>query len=239
MVVTTRRAFPAQVPKPGNLTDLGYTTKLIGNYTNPPHSRVNMRRSTASDVRTSILEAALALLGDHGVSKLSQPSVAKAAGIRQSHLTYYFPTRSDLLKATALHSIESMIGTLAQRAVDGKLSPELLTQIASDMVGDKRRARVVLGLVVTSDEDREIKTFLRDFVERVRAGIGRVVELLGVRADPERIALFHTLVVGAAVLHLARDNAASRRESAAMVRFAVEQLLQNETGIGKKPARET
>jgi AcrR family transcriptional regulator len=198
-----------------------------------------MRRDTAIDVRTSILEAALGLLGDHGVSKLTQPSVAKAAGIRQSHLTYYFPTRADLLKATAMHSIESMIGMLARRASEGKLSPNLLAQIAGDMVGDKRRARIVLGLVAASDEDREIKTFLRDFVDRVRTGIGRVVELLGLPADPNKIVLFHTLVVGAAVLHLARDNAASRRESAAMVRFAVEQLLQDQTGIGKKPVRET
>ena len=198
-----------------------------------------MRRDSDIDVRTTILEAALGLLGDHGVSKLTQPSVARAAGIRQSHLTYYFPTRADLLKATALHSIESMIGMLARRASEGKLSPDLLAQIAGDMVGDKRRARVVLGLVVASDEDREIKAFLRDFVERVRGGIGRVVELLGLPADPERIALFHTLVVGAAVLHIARDNAASRRESATMVRFAVEQLLQDQPESGKKPVRET
>ena len=67
-----------------------------------------MRRDTAVDVRTSILEAALTLLADHGVSRLTQPGVARAAGIRQSHLTYYFPTRADLLKATALYSIESM-----------------------------------------------------------------------------------------------------------------------------------
>ena len=198
-----------------------------------------MRRDSAIDVRTSILEAALTLLADHGVGKLTQPGVARAAGIRQSHLTYYFPTRADLLKATALHSIESMIGMLSRRALDGKLSPELLAQIASEMVSDKRRARVVLGLVVTSDEDREIKTFLRDFVDRVRAGIGRVVELLGLPADPDRIALFHTLVVGAAVLHIARDNAASRRESAAMVKFAVEQLLREQPESGKKPVRET
>jgi AcrR family transcriptional regulator len=184
-----------------------------------------MPRNTAPDVRTSILEAALDLLGDHGVSKLTQPNVARAAGIRQSHLTYYFPTRSDLLKATALHSIESMIGLLARRASDGELSPKMLAQIAGDMVGDKRRARIFLGLVVASDTDREIKGFLRDFVARVRIGVAQVAELLGREADPEHIALFHTLIIGAAILHLARDNAASRREGAAMARFAVEQLL--------------
>ena len=187
-----------------------------------------MRHDTAIDVRTRILEAALELLGDHGVGKLTQPNVAKAAGVRQSHLTYYFPTRPDLLKATALHSIEAMIGMLTARASEGQLSPDMLAQVASTMVSDKRRARVVLGLVVASDEDPEIKGFLRDFVARVRAGVGRVVELLGQKADPENIALFHTLIVGAAVLHIARDNAASRRESALMVRFAVEQLLPGE-----------
>ena len=187
-----------------------------------------MTPDMAIDVRTRILEAALDLLGDHGVGKLTQPNVARAAGVRQSHLTYYFPTRPDLLKATALHSIEAMIGMLTARASEGQLSADMLAEIASTMVSDKRRARVVLGLVVASDEDREIKSFLRDFVARVRAGVARVLELLGQEANPERIALFHTLIVGAAVLHIARDNTASRRESALAVRFAVEQLLLGE-----------
>jgi AcrR family transcriptional regulator len=184
-----------------------------------------MAEASAVDVRTRILEAALDLLGEHGVSRLSQPSVAKAAGVRQSHLTYYFPTRADLLKATALHSIETMIGSLAERASGGQLSPALLAQIAGAMVADKRRARMMLGLVVASDEDREIKGFLRDFVARVRAGVGRVVALLGHEADSANIAVFHTLIVGAAVLHVARDDDASRRESAEIARFAVERLL--------------
>ncbi len=187
-----------------------------------------MTSDSAGDVRTRILQAALDLLSEHGVGKLTQPNVAKAAGIRQSHLTYYFPTRADLLKATASYSIDALMDTLAARATQGQLSPDVLAQIASTAVGDKRRARIVLGLVVASDEDPEIKGFLRDFVARARAGISRVVQLLGHEADPANIALFHTLVVGAAVLHIARDNAASRRESAAMVRFAVEQLLLGE-----------
>jgi AcrR family transcriptional regulator len=184
-----------------------------------------MAPESTPDVPSRILEAALDLLGEHGVGKLTQPNVAKAAGIRQSHLTYYFPTRADLLKATALHSIDSMIRMLASRASEGKLSTDMLASVASEMVGDKRRARVVLGLIVASDEDREIKVFLRDFVTRVRAGVGRIAQLLGREADADSVALFHTLIVGAAVLHIARDNAASRRESARMVRCAVDQLL--------------
>ena len=190
-----------------------------------------MLREPIIDVRTRVLEAALELLGDHGVAKLTQPNVAKAAGVRQSHLTYYFPTRSDLLKATALHSIEAMIEMLTAQAAEGKLSPDMLAQIAGDMVADKRRARIFLGLVVASDSDRDIKGFLRDFVARVRASVARVAQMLGREADPENIALFHTLIVGAAILRLACDNAESKREGAAMARIAVEQLL-----LGKPPS---
>lgn len=184
-----------------------------------------MPRDNLPDVRTRILEAAISLLGEHGVSRLSQPRVAKAAGVRQSHLTYYFPTRADLLKATALHSIEAMIGTLAGRALEGRLSAEMLSEIAAEAVGDKCRARIMVGLIVASEEDLEIKGFLRDFVGRVRAGLARVVALLGHEVEQANIARFHTLIIGAAVLHVARDDAASRRESAEMARFAVEHLL--------------
>ena len=187
-----------------------------------------MTSDATTDVRTRILEAALDLLGEHGVGKLTQPNVAKAAGIRQSHLTYYFPTRADLLKATASYSIEALINTLAAHATKGRLSPDVLSEIAGKAVNDKRRARIVLGLVVASDEDPKIKKFLRDFVVRARDGISQVVHLLGHKADPARIARFHTLIIGAAVMHIARDNAASRRESRAIVQFAVDQLFQGE-----------
>jgi AcrR family transcriptional regulator len=206
----------------GRLTIIGRNTKIIGNITK---KRTAMAGNSLTDVRTRILDAAFDLLGEHGVSKLSQPRVAKAAGVRQSHLTYYFPTRADLLKATALHSIEAMIGNLASRASEGLLSPEMLAQIAGEAVGDKRRARIILGLVVASEEDREIKGFLHDFVVRVRAGVARVVDLLGYEVEPATVVRFHSLIVGAAVLHVARDDADSRGESAEMARYAVEQLL--------------
>jgi hypothetical protein len=41
------------------------------------------------------LQAAVELIKTQGFSALTQSGVAKLAGVRQSHLTYYFPTRSD------------------------------------------------------------------------------------------------------------------------------------------------
>src|SRR4051812_50116493 len=65
------------------------------------------------DVRERILEAALKLLAESGAHELTQPRVARAAGVRQSHLTYYFRTRADLLQELARYSIGKLAGQLA------------------------------------------------------------------------------------------------------------------------------
>ena len=182
-----------------------------------------------ADVRRRILDAALGLLGEHGFMEVTQPKIARAAGVRQSHLTYYFPTRGDLLKALAIHSIETLLGSLASGT--GQLTPELFAQVTGEALADKRRARVMLGLIVSSEEHRDIKQFMREFVARIRATLTNVAALLG--ADPKRtnVAALHMLLVGATVLNVARDDANSRRECAQIARLAVEIFMP-----GKSPA---
>jgi len=184
-----------------------------------------MATDSKADTRTRILDAAYALLSRHGVAELSQPKIARAAGLRQSHLTYYFPTRSDLLQALARHSIGQMLDQLSGEAARGSLTPERMAELIGGMVSDKRRARTMLGLVVTSDENREIKQFLREFVAHIRGGITGLARTLGTDADEERVAAFHSLMVGAAILNVARDNPQSRKDCSRLARFAVEHIL--------------
>src|SRR2546423_3822173 len=98
-------------------------------------------------VRSRILEAALDLLARSGAHGLTQPKVAKAAGVRQSHLTYYFPTRGELLQAVARHSIDKLAGQLAHRRA-ASLSEGIAAGAA-----DKRRSRVMLRLVTAAHRD--------------------------------------------------------------------------------------
>ena len=49
--------------------------------------------------RQRILDAAIRIARKSGIKALTQPRVAAAAGVRQSHLTYYFPRKADLLAA--------------------------------------------------------------------------------------------------------------------------------------------
>ena len=44
-----------------------------------------------------------------GSSGFKQPRVAAEAGLRQSHLTYYFPTRADLLAGVARAAVERQL----------------------------------------------------------------------------------------------------------------------------------
>jgi AcrR family transcriptional regulator len=184
-----------------------------------------MPTDNATDVRQRILDAALGLMAEHGFVEVTQPKIARAAGVRQSHLTYYFPTRGDLLKALALHSIETLLGSLVADASAGKLTPELFARFAGEALADKRRARVMLGLIVSSEEDPEIKRFLREFIARVRVTMTEVARLLGREPDRINIVALHMLFVGATILNVARDDANSRRECAEIARFAIEIIL--------------
>ena len=75
------------------------------------------------DVRSRILEAALGLLAENGAHELTQPKVARAAGVRQSHLTYYFPTRGELLQEVA-RGLEAR-PALLQRVLDEGVEHDL------------------------------------------------------------------------------------------------------------------
>ena len=156
------------------------------------------------DVRTRILQAALDLLAE-GL-ELTQPRVARAAGVRQSHLTYYFPTVTDLLQAVARHSFESLGRELVGRGARGIAAATL----------DQRRVRLMLSLVMQADRDPSLKPRMRAFVAEIRE---RIAPLVGVAGDD--LAFLHTVVVGAAVLQLARDNAAARREARRVIDRAV------------------
>src|SRR4051812_27570177 len=150
------------------------------------------------DIRTHILDTAFGLLAEHGIAYLTQPRVSKAAGVRQSHLTYYFPTRSDLLAGVARYSIEILAGPLIDQAQRGALTPEKLPVILTGALTDRRRIRAVLGLVVTADEDPKVREALRELLRLVRQRFGEMFALMGLPSDPASLALMHTFVVGAA-----------------------------------------
>jgi AcrR family transcriptional regulator len=177
------------------------------------------------DVRTRILQAAVGLLAEQGVGGLTQPRIARAAGVRQSHLTYYFPTRADLLLGVAGQSIDALVGGMASAAREGSLDRETLAPALAAAASDRRRARIMLALAVTSDEDPQLRERFREFVATIRARIGALLAQIGLPVDAGTLAACHSMLVGAAVLNFARDDAASRQELQAVTRVIVERLI--------------
>ncbi|MFH1604973.1 MAG: TetR/AcrR family transcriptional regulator [Pseudomonadota bacterium] len=170
-------------------------------------------------MRTRILDTALGLLGEHGVAHLTQPRVSKAAGVRQSHLTYYFPTRGDLLVAVARHSLEAIARPLVSQARAGAISAERIPAALIEALTDRRRVRVMLGLVAAADEDPGVRDELRETVHMLRGHFSTLFGLLGFPRNRQHVALVHTVVVGSAVLYHACADDTARRDAEAAVRF--------------------
>lgn len=152
--------------------------------------------------RARILDAGVHLLHAEGFAALSQPRIARAAGLRQSHLTYYFPTRADLLVALAEHSVDQALAGVARRPSD---------PLAALLEGARYlpRVRMLVGLASAADQDPALRPALNRLVEHVRAGLGSVLRALGYTASTEQVVALHATLVGLSVLNLGCQNARS------------------------------
>lgn len=107
-------------------------------------------------IRQRIIEAALDIAAAQGIKALTQPRVAKAAGVRQSHLTYYFPRKADLFVALLEGSHRR-----AARARDAEPpAPEALLELLPGLMLDRNRMRFFLGIVLEASEDPELRAIL-------------------------------------------------------------------------------
>ena len=179
-------------------------------------------------IKQSILIAGSTLLREKGVSALTQPQIAQAAGIKQSHLTYYFPKRANLLLAIAEFTLDGLMDNIAAQLQANPRGKTLADGLARLLI-DGLPPRVLLGLIVAADSDPDIRKPLRKLIRHVRLSIRHLLERAGIAADDEAALLFHATIVGLAVMHQARLN----RESAAEVRSGLDRLIRT---LMPKPA---
>jgi AcrR family transcriptional regulator len=113
-------------------------------------------------IRERILAAAMMVLQEDGIQGLSQVQVARRAKVRQSHLTYYFAKRHDLIEAVAIRFLEGVAHGLDEAgnagAVAGDASP-LLQGIAAVIV-EPRHMRMFTGVIVEADGDPKVRAIL-------------------------------------------------------------------------------
>jgi AcrR family transcriptional regulator len=183
-------------------------------------------------IKEDILIAGSTLLREKGVAALTQPRIAQAANIKQSHLTYYFPTRTNLLLAIAEFTIFSVMDNVAVQ-LQAKPRGKTLADAVSQIMIEGLPPRVLIGLVVAADSDPDIRKLLRKLIRHGRKMIQHLLEQAGIAADDEAARLFHATIVGLAVMHQARLN----KESANEVRDGVTTLIRVLTPKPAKRAR--
>ncbi len=181
-------------------------------------------------IKDDILMAGSTLLREKGVSALTQPQVALAANIKQSHLTYYFPTRSALLLAIAEFTLSTLMEDVAARLRSAPVDKGLAGTLSRVMI-EGFPPRVFIGLIVAADNDPDIRKLLRRLVRRVRTAIQHLLEEAGITASEEATLLFHATIVGLAVMHQARMS----RESAAEVKDGIALLIRMLTPMERFP----
>lgn len=188
---------------------------------------VRRRPADARPVPERLLAAALELVQAEGLPGLSQARVAAAAGVRQSHLTYYFPTRKDLLEAVVQAIRAGMIDALGASAPRGGHPATALSQVREFFAArarDPLLCRLMLALMNAADEDPSLRRWLGEFDDDMVGLLRRVLARAGLRPRRDELALLHASLVGAAILGTQKGERASGDRSARLVRLAFDRM---------------
>ena len=172
------------------------------------------------DRRKKILETGLAILREHGLAGLTQPRVASQCGLRQSHLTYYYPTRADLLTAVARAAIEGQLAAAASLPRNIKSKREAATRIAA-VVTRHENTRVLAALNQAADQEPAVRTLFNELLRGFTAELGRLLEQLEIAPSEANIDLLHAVFVGLSIIDLATDRKNGRARANAAVQLVL------------------
>jgi TetR/AcrR family transcriptional regulator, mexCD-oprJ operon repressor len=127
-----------------------------------------MGQTLRDHVRTAILDAAAAVIADHGEAA-SMADVADAAGIGRATLYRYFANRDDLLRALTRAAIEDASARVAAADLEAVPVPEALARLARVLVACGTKFAVITENPLHLDReeaDRRIGEPLRAVLRR-------------------------------------------------------------------------
>lgn len=153
-------------------------------------------------MRELILDRAVELLRERGFDALSGPQIAKAAGITQGHLTYYFPRKDDLLTAVVHRSFERLQAEFIAHLQSGGVTEA--RDLARFLIKDRARTGLLMQLFVRARHDDALRAQVLADLSRQRD----VLRLaLGEHATELDVDLTMATLWGIGMLHLAFDGA--------------------------------
>ncbi len=186
-------------------------------------------------VRERLLAAALELVRTQGMAGLRQERVAAAAGLRQSHLTYYFPTRKDLIKAIVQQIRDEVIATMHAAVPAEGGGAESLRQVReffAACASQPLMARLILALMNAADEDPSLRAWLNAFDEDMLQQTHAIFNRLGLEPAEEDVALFFATMVGLSTKSAQFGSEEAYTCAGNLARHAVDRLVQAAGGKG-------
>ncbi|MCU0897066.1 MAG: TetR/AcrR family transcriptional regulator [Burkholderiales bacterium] len=205
----------------------------------PPRRRAAPRAAVALSVRDRILLAAVELVQTEGVRSLTQARVAAEAGVRQSHLTYYFPARKDLIKEVAMRLHAGILEAMSESAPttgSGTRSLKRAREFFAERISDPLFARLSMALMVAADEDPSMRRWLAESDTRLHDQLRETLARLGIDRSPDDVALLHASFVGASILSAQAGTKSAAARAAHLARFAFDRLVSGATASdGSRP----
>jgi AcrR family transcriptional regulator len=190
------------------------------------------------DVRTRLLQAADDILVGEGLQALTQTRVAEAAGVRQSHLTYYFETRSALIRSIIEYTASSLLAQFTDDAGGGRISLPELRRRLMESLSDRRIARRMMGILVSTDEDPSLMAVLVEIESRHCASMAQTIRGLGVELSDQDVMLLHSSLIGILLRYSNRNTKAARQQAKALIGEAFDRVVANARTTARRPTRQ-
>jgi AcrR family transcriptional regulator len=179
--------------------------------------------SRAGDTREQILRAALRVIGEHGVSAVSNRRIAKEAGVALGSLTYHFPSQTELLRESLLlyasdeaRRLSELAAALRASDVPIEVAAAEVERIATAMqFGTEQIAELELHLQAARDP--ELQEASRRCFDAYDGVATAALQMLGI-PQPERHArTVVALISGMALRRLGTGEQDSRGLGDALV----------------------
>ena len=149
-------------------------------------------------------------------------------GLRQSHLTYYYPTRADLLTAVARVAVDIQLDGV-RSLIKGISSPGQAATKMAAVAARHENTRVLMALNQAADQEPAVQALFNELLDGFVAELTTLFEKLHLSHASARIDLLHALLVGLSVIDLATGRKDYRARTKAALSLAFELLSGEKT----------
>jgi AcrR family transcriptional regulator len=180
-------------------------------------------QTLTEDRRRQILDAGLAILREEGLPGFTQPRIAARSGLRQSHLTYYFPTRTTLLAAVARQAIDVQLAA-ATAMTEKVTTPRQAAAIVASVVVRHENTRVLVALNQAADQEPALRDLFNELTDGFISQLRHMLAKFGMKPDQAAVDLVHALFVGLSVIDLATSRERGEARAKAVMKTAFDLL---------------